>query len=124
GMAELYEIPLTSDVASGLVWDPGQHDWVEGYVDLPTTSRDKVLLVPKAIVRYDPLFDSKDYENRFAIPYLQAKEEKAGSALVRTLKDGRPQGPTKKWIREKYGTGKQLNRRVTFENPGILDRYR
>ena len=122
-VARQYEIPLTEGVPSGHAWNAETSRWEQDFVALPRTPYGKVLLVPKAIVRRDPLYDASEYEHDFIIPYLRDVELDARSSLVQILKNGRLR-VTKKDLRAKYGSGKDLNRRITEEKPTLLARYR
>jgi hypothetical protein len=46
-MCMYYGIPLTPDVASGLIWNPQRELWEESLIPLPMTDFGKVILVPK-----------------------------------------------------------------------------
>jgi len=120
--ADLHGIP-TAQVASGPVWNPVGARWEEGFVDLPVPDHRKLLLVPKALVRYRMDFDKDEYYGDYLIPLLQDEElSKPGSELVEMLK----RGPrvTKKSIKEKYGTTKDAVAELTATHREALDGYR
>lgn len=118
-----YGIPFTPDVDSGPMWDPSECDWSSEYVDLPTVSAGKLLLVPKAIVRRRLEYNADEYYRDYILEHLREVELNANSELVQVLKSGRRR-VTKKLLREKYGCGKYVNLRETRKNPSILTRYR
>jgi hypothetical protein len=122
-MCRLYGIPLVSGVESGPLWDPKRKTWYADLVDLPITPHDKLILVPKAVVRQRLAYDSREYYRHFIVPLLQAEELAAGSSLVELLKNGRAR-VTKKSIYEKYGSGKRVAVRETLARPEALDTYR
>lgn len=123
-MAKHYGIPLEPNVAAGHVWDPTKKAWVSVVADLPLTPEGKLLLVPKAAVRASPLYKAGDYYRHFVLTFLQEEEFKAGTSLVRFLRDGTPIPPSKKSLAQKYGKGKAVSVEQTLANPEILDRYR
>lgn len=120
--ADMHDIP-TAQVASGPVWDPAGASWEESFVELPAPDHRKLLLVPKALVRYRMDFDKDEYYGDYLIPMLQDEElSKPGSELVEMLK----RGPrvTKKSIKEKYGTSKDAVAALTATHRKALDGYR
>ncbi len=62
--------------------------WVSDYFELPIATEKPILLVPKAIVRYDSAYDHQNYYSNFVLSYLQAEHLDANSSLVHTLKNG------------------------------------
>jgi hypothetical protein len=54
-------IPLIVGVPSGPMWHAGQREWINKFVELPVPKGNKLLLVPKAIVRRTPLYDMQYY---------------------------------------------------------------
>ena len=118
-----YRIPLASDVSSGPMWDPKKHSWFSDFVDLPVAKGQKLLLVPKAIVRRRMDYDADEYYRHFILEHLRDVELSANSELVLTLKNGKRK-VTKKSLIEKYGQGKSVNLRHTQIEPSLLTRYR
>lgn len=118
-----YGIPLTPDVVSGRLWNPTAGQWFEKYVELPTTGIQRLLLVPKVIVRQRSEYDAGEYFHHYILTILQQEELDANSALVRMLKNGRKR-VTKKALTEKYGTGKSVIVEQTIRHPEALRRYR
>ena len=104
-MCEYYEIPLL-DQYSGTVWNPDTLDWEEGYVGLPRSPEGTLLLVPKSIVRHEPIFNSQKYFNGYIAPLLEGEELEANTQLVQLLRDGR-RVVSKSGLRKKYGDGKE-----------------
>lgn len=119
--ADLLSIQLTPQ-DSGPMWDPAGR-WFSELQDLPRTEAGKLLLVPKAVVRSSPHYDSSDYFNNYVLSFLQEVELAQGSGLVELLKSGKRR-VTKKALKEKYGQGKRMAARMTLEYNEILERYR
>ena len=122
-MCAYYGIPLEDDVDSGPLWDPGQHDWHSRYVALPVPANQKLVLVPKVIVRRRMDYNFDEYFKNYILEYLRERELSANSELVRTLKDGRRRVLTKDLV-AKYGRGKGVVVRETLQKPELLDGYR
>jgi len=118
-----YGIPLTQDIDSGPMWDPGNQNWFSEYVDLPIVPSGKLLLVPKVIVRRRLEYDADEYYRHYILEHLRSVELAANSELVQTLRRGRKR-VTKKSLTEKYGRGKEVNLRETRKEPSLLTRYR
>ncbi|HRF00488.1 MAG TPA: hypothetical protein PLI18_08220, partial [Pirellulaceae bacterium] len=118
-----YGIPLTPDVDSGPMWDPGTQEWFSEYVELPMVPSGKLLLVPKAIVRRRLEYDADEYYRHYILEHLQQVELAANSELVETLRRG-GRRVTKKSLEAKYGRGKRVNLRETRREPSLLTRYR
>jgi hypothetical protein len=96
-----YEIPM-EEQHSGPIWDADALEWYEDFVELPRTPEGKLLLVPKTIVRHEPIFDNQGYFKDYIAPLLEGRELDANSQLVKLLKNGRRK-VTKKDLRAKYG---------------------
>jgi hypothetical protein len=122
-VADFYGIELSPGVASGPMWDPIRHEWIEDHVPLPMPPGGKLLLVPKSIVRKRMEYDPAEYYNHYILEALQDIEMSAGSELVELLRNGNRR-VTKKSLKEKYGTGKAVSARLTHQHPEILDRFR
>lgn len=85
--AELHNMP-TSSVAAGSVFSLDTHRWEGKYANLPVINGMPLLLVPKAIVRYRALYDHQKYYRHYVLNFLKAETLRAGSSLIRTLRDG------------------------------------
>lgn len=120
---EYYGIPLEDDVISGQLWNARSRRWRQEYTRLPVSKGNRLLLVPKSIVRRNQTFDPGEYFNHYVLPQLQSDELQAGSGLVEVLKNG-SRRVTKKSVKGKYGTGKRVNLETTVKHPAILQRYR
>lgn len=122
-MCDRYGIPLQQGVESGPMWDPRGHEWYSESVELPVTSHDKLILVPKAIVRRQLSYNADQYYRHYIAPALQREEIERGSSLVELLANGTPR-VTKEAIYEKYGSGKKAVVRETLIRPHLLADYR
>lgn len=118
-----YNIPLTPGVDSGPLWSPDRSEWQSEFVSLPVANGNKLLLVPKALVRRRMDYDADEYYRHYLLEYLQEQELSANTELVQLLKNG-GRRVTKKALEEKYGRGKATIVRETLRHPEILDRYR
>lgn len=74
-------------------------------IALPRTDDGTLLLVPKWIVRHEPIFDNENYFSGYVAPLLEGQELQANSQLVKLLRDGR-RIVTKKDLAAKYGNSK------------------
>ena len=122
-MAQHYGIPVEPEVDSGPLWNPRSKQWFSEFVPLAVTEYGKLLLVPKAIVRRKTEYDSEEYFQHYILEHLRQVELTANSELVHLLRDGRRR-VTKKDLIAKYGRGKEVNLRITLEEPDLLRRYR
>lgn len=119
----LFNIPM-SNVASGLIWDAANAKWTNQYVDLPVCSGGSVILVPKAIARFDMEFDYQEYYQHFVLNFLQSEHLHANSSLVRILKDGTKKEPTKKSLKLLNPLTKQYLYEFSKQHPEVLTRYK
>jgi len=120
---ELWNIPLNS-VPSGMTWNQDLKEWENEYVNLPVCNSNSVILIPKAIARFDIEFDYQEYYQHFVLNFLQSEELSANSSLVRTLKDGTKKPPYKKVLEEKYPLSKKYLYEFSKEHPDILSNYK
>lgn len=88
----LYDIPIESYMPTGLLWDPVNADWREGYDYIPVLNNRKVLLVPKRYVKYAKDFSraGQRYYDGFVSNFIRQRELASMGRLVRfrELKDG------------------------------------
>ncbi|MFE5595707.1 hypothetical protein [Streptomyces sp. NPDC056549] len=123
-MAAVHGIPLVDGVESGPVWNPISLEWEQGFTELPVADGEKLLLVPKVIVRRDLHLSRGEYYRNHLAPTLQSEEEAdPGSKLVKILKDGRRR-VTKDDIRKEYGSTKSDVTRETLKRPSVYAHYR
>jgi hypothetical protein len=87
-MCKFYGIPMELQ-DSGFMWDPGRTAWVDNMVELPRAESDKLILVPRSIVRLKPIIDGGKYYRGFIRPFYEDMElDNPKSELVHTLKNG------------------------------------
>ncbi|KJC37138.1 hypothetical protein UP09_28235 [Bradyrhizobium sp. LTSP885] len=120
---DLHRIPLHDNVASGMLWDSAASRWTNRYVTLPVIDGRKILLVPKASVRWNLAFSHSDYYNQFVLEFLQAEHLRQDTALVETLRNGRRR-VTKKSLKELHPLAKDFLAAFTDQNPEVLTRYK
>lgn len=122
-MCRYYGITMVSGVASGPMWSIREERWVHGFVDLPLPTGEKLVLVPKAIVRLAASYDVGEYYRHFLLPELQRQHLASGSALVEVLKN-KKRRVTKKSLMQHYGSDKTAVSSLTENNPSILEKYK
>jgi hypothetical protein len=120
---DLMGIDLDRDVASGPVWNSGKEKWENKYVKLPVLNDRKILLVPKASVRWNLAFSHAVYYNRFVLEFLQAEHLSQQTALVETLQNGN-QRVTKEKLKGIHPISKSFLQDFTEDNPEVLKRYK
>jgi hypothetical protein len=118
----LFNMP-TRRVSSGPFWDFRRRSWVNTYANLPVYAGRRIVLVPKAAVRYRLAVDHQEYYRDFVLEYLQAEHLEAGSSLVTLLKNGR-RVVRKKDLKERYPCSKPYLLSFTADHPEVLDRYK
>ncbi|MEU0083470.1 hypothetical protein [Streptomyces sp. NPDC006274] len=125
-MADLFGIPLEAGVTSGPVWNPNTLEWENGFTELPAPDGDKLLLVPKVIVRRAMHMSRGEYYRHHLVPVLQEEEaESANRRFADTVRGARGRfWVTKKEIAKKYGSTKPDITRETLKRPSIYEHYR
>ncbi|MEU6817771.1 hypothetical protein [Streptomyces sp. NPDC046860] len=124
-MADIFNIPLEEDVVSGPVWNPTTLEWENGYTQLPVPDGNKLLLVPKMIVRRSMHMSRNEYYRNHLVPVLQEEEAKVAlRGLAETVRSRRKVRVTKKLIAEKYGSTKPDVTRETLKRPSVYEHYR
>ncbi len=118
----IYDIPLEMQ-HSGFGWSDRARTWVDSQVALPRAKGNKLLLVPRSIVRFDPILDTGRYFRGYLRPYFEARElDNPNSQLVRVLKSGRRQVRLGE-LEDLLGTGKLDVASHTEEFPQALGEY-
>jgi hypothetical protein len=120
---DLHGIDLIGDVPSGMIWDAERSRWTNRYVQLPVINGQKVLLLPKASVRWRMSFSHPEYYNKYVLEFLQAEHLRRHTGLVETLKDGRRR-VTKKSLKEVHPLAKDFLAAFTEQYPEVLERYK
>lgn len=117
-----HEIP-TELQETGPWWDLDRLEWRYSTAELPRAEDDKLLLVPKSIVRASMIMNGGLYYRGFLRPILVRKEMSSHTGLVRILKDG-TKTPKLGAIDKKYAANKAAVTDSTTSNPQALDDYR
>lgn len=125
---EEYDIPMDDEVASGPVWNPKTLSWDEDFVRLPAPQSEKLILVPKSIVRINSSFDVGKYYRHYVLEAMKEEEIARNTELVFTVKSGKNKGKRRVYktvLQEKYGTEeKSVSINYTDKNPDTLKRYK
>lgn len=119
---QFLNIPL-SQVASGRMWNAHNRQWEQGYVSLPVVDGRKILLVPKAVVRWSLAVDHQQYYNHFVLNFLQEEHLSANSGLVRILRRG-GRRVYKKDLKELHPLSKMFLQDFSAEHPEVLQHYK
>ena len=119
---QTFGIP-TEKVASGMYWDPERLEWANRYAHLPVYKDERILLVPKAAVRFRMAADHQEYYKRHVLEFLQAEHLHAGTALVRVLKNGKRR-VTKKDLIERYPLSKDYLAQFSQDHPDVFIAYK
>ncbi len=118
-----YGVALDVGQPSGPLWDPASHEWTDGrFVELPSPNGQRLLLVPKVVVRRRMEYDPDEFLSQYIFSFLRGVEIDAKSALVQLLKSG-PR-VTQKDLAKKYGRHKSLIVQIAQEHPELLAQYR
>lgn len=113
----------TREVALGPYFSLDVQDWVSEYLQLPVVAGRPILLVPKAVARFESSYDHQYYYRHFALNYLQAQHLAAGSNLVHALKNGKRK-VYKKDLEAHYPCTKDYLFQFSKEHPEVLAQYR
>ena len=118
----LHDVP-TSRVAGGVFWDSQRRNWVNRYANLPLFKGDKLILVPKAAVRFRPEITAEEFYNGYVLNFLQAEHLRANDSLVQTLKNGK-QVVRRKDLKKKYPLTKEFLFEFVQAHPDLLRTYK
>ena len=113
----------TREVALGPHFSLNARNWVNEYLQLPVADGRPILLVPKAIARFESSYDHQYYYRHFALNYLQAQHLAAGSNLVHALKNGNRK-VYKKELEARYPCTKDYLFQFSKDHPKVLAKYR
>ncbi len=119
---DLLGIP-TREIPSGLYWDSSKRKWANHYANLPEYKDQRIILIPKAAVRFVISLDHQQYYRHFVLEYLQREHLSANSALVTTLKNGKRKVYKNK-LEEIYPLDKDFLTKFSEEHPEVLDSYK
>ena len=123
-----YEIKLEKDVESGPVWNMQTKTWDNDFVSLPMPNNEKLLLIPKSIIRLNMDYNISTYYRHYVLEQLINEEKEKNSNLVHILKSGKRKGQKKVYKTElmaKYGTQeKAVSIEQTEREPEILKKFK
>ena len=120
---DLHGIELYGKVNSGNLWNEYTCDWESRYVQLPVVDGRKIIMVPKAAVRWSLSFSHYQYYNKFVLDFLQAEHLRQDTALVETLRNGKRR-VTKKNLKKEYKLTKGYLAEFSENHPEVLQRYK
>lgn len=127
-VCEEYGMPMENGVASGPIWSPEKEDWDEVFVKLPIADGEKLILVPKSIVRIDSDYKIGAYYRHYVLEAMKADEIARNTELVHTIKSGKNKGKRqvyKKDLMDKYGSEqKSVSIEYTNDHPDLLLKYK
>lgn len=114
----------TTNVNSGRYWNPVSAVWESRYANLPIYKNKRILLVPKAIVRYTLEYNHQKYYNGFVLEYLQEEHLDTNTSLVRLLKNGN-RVVYKKDLKSdpRFKLTKEFLYEFSKDHPEVLDKY-
>lgn len=99
-------------------------DWCSDHVALPVVNGKKILLVPKAIVRWNTSLVAREYYNNYVLNFIQAREWRHPAiGLVNVIK-GERRKPTKKELKKRFPCTKDFLLEFSEKNPEVLERYK
>lgn len=119
----LHGVEMVPDVPTGWLWNDAEKTWYQDYASLPVINQKKIILVPKAFVRWSLAFSHQSYYNEFVLTYLQAEHLNASSSLVETLRNGRRR-VTKKSLKEIHPLSKNFLAEFSEDHPDVLESYK
>ena len=120
---DLWGIPM-HDTPSGFIWDFIIKEWTNDFVKLPICHDRSILLVPKAIARFNIEFNHQEYYQHFVLNFLQSEHLNANSSLVRTLRDGTKRPPYKKVLKKIHPLSKRYLYEFSKDHPRVLKNYK
>lgn len=127
-VCETFGIPLSDDIDSGPIWNPTEKCWENQFVKLPAPNDQKLILVPKSIVRIVGDYNVNEYYRHYILERLRTEELQANSELVHIIKSGKNEGDSKVYIKglqEKYGTEpKRVAIEQTLVYPELFEKYK
>jgi len=128
GICTEFSIPMATDVSSGPVWNMNTKTWDVDYVSLPTPKEQKLLLVPKSIVRINADYSVSEYYRHYILERLSEEEKHKSTSLVRIMKSGKNKGEKKVYKTDliaKYGKQeKAVSIKQTENFPEVFNAYK
>jgi hypothetical protein len=106
-----------------MYWDSERLEWANRYARLPVYKEERIVLVPKAAVRFRMAADHQDYYRKYVLEFLQAEHLHAGTSLVRVLKNGK-RIVTKKALAKEYPLSKDFLADFSKDHPSVFSVYK
>lgn len=113
----------TQRVQGGVHWDLQSHKWVNRYANLPLVNGRRILLIPKACVRFRPAVTAQEFYNDFVLDFLEAEHLRANDSLVRTLRNGTKR-VFRKDLKSHYPFNKEFLFKFSQDHPEVLRSYK
>ncbi|QDK37948.1 hypothetical protein [Bdellovibrio sp. NC01] len=121
---QLWEIPLTDNVASGHYWDRKESNWAQSYDKALIIDHKKILLVPKRIVSLSERYTSHEYYHHYVLEFLREEQLKNGGPLVQRRKISNNPYVLKKDV-AKTQSGTKMNLSIfSRKHPEIFNRFK
>lgn len=96
---DAWDIPLTSNVPSGDVWDVSRKTWTSFLTDRLVVAGRPLLLVPKGIVSYSNRYTAGKFHQHYVLTYLKNEHLRLNTALVQRRR--RRDGTERRWVTKK-----------------------
>lgn len=127
---DLYNIELTSGIATKEYWDSESLEWRASFEEMLIVNERPILLVPKSIVcrKKGFYYDSDHYARHFVLHFLVREEIRINSNLVKRkeLKNGEIKlSVVKKEVADKHGAySKSFLRTFTKRHPVYFENFK
>jgi hypothetical protein len=118
----LYDIP-TRPIAGGVYWSIEDHFWKNAYASLPVVKSQRLVLIPKACVRFRPTITAQEFYDDFVLKFLEAEHIDANDSLVYVLKNGSKR-VLKRDLKSKHPFSKEMLFEFIQEHPDVLQKYK
>ncbi|MGV3481229.1 MAG: hypothetical protein ACO1O3_14860 [Sphingobium sp.] len=122
--ANLWNMPLTSNISLSPIWDPNQEDWVQSPRETIVINENPVILVPKFSVRKVLSLNSQEFYNNHMITFLQQEYLRSAQGLVRVLRSGELAPPYKKDVKDRHPKSKPALAAFAEQHPDVLEQYK
>lgn len=123
-----YEIPMAKEISSGPVWNLKTKKWDIDYVELPEPDGEKLILLPKSIIRLTGCYNVSQYYRHYVLEKLKEEEIENNTSLVEIIKTGKNKGSKRVYknaLEAKYGTQeKTVSIQKTNEFPDLIKKYK
>lgn len=125
-----YNIPIDSEIPVGLIWDASGSRWLDNSIDfIPIVKKQKILLVPKQIVRWRKDFEKagRKFYTEFFVNFIRQRELMSNGPLV-TLIEKRGIVVDKKVYRKDiehlHPNNKSTAEQFAVDHPEIYEKFK